>query len=159
MTIVYSAFAFGTNVSTAYSSNYLNSSNSTLDYLSISLGSKSKNHNPLNNEGPEFFYISSWLGLVMLVIWWFMFGCFKKEISVIEHDYKRRLGVSDYSIVIENMPTDFTKEELEKQLNQYLEMLSEENEGITLKEIKVVKYNEGKPFYLNESEFADEELK
>ena len=55
MTIVYSAFAFGTNISTAYSSNYLNSSNSTLDYLSISLGSKSKFMRETNNEGSRFY--------------------------------------------------------------------------------------------------------
>jgi len=85
----------------------------------------------------------------MLLAWWFMFGYFKREISLIEHDGKRRLGVSDFSIVIENMPTDFKKEELEKQFNQYLGMLKEENEGINLNEIRVVKYNEGKPFYLN----------
>jgi 16S rRNA G527 N7-methylase RsmG len=57
--------------------------------------------------------------------------------------------VSDYSIVIENMPTDFTLVDLEIQFNKYLEMLKEENEGINLNEIKVVRYNEGKPFYLN----------
>jgi len=51
MAVVYSAFALGTNISTAHSSDYLNSTNSTLDYLSISLGSKSQHNSIINNDG------------------------------------------------------------------------------------------------------------
>lgn len=51
MTVVYSVFAFATNISIAKSSNYLNSNNSTLDYLSISLGSKSKHGTAKNQDG------------------------------------------------------------------------------------------------------------
>jgi hypothetical protein len=51
MAVVYSAFSLGTNISTAHSSNYLNSSNSTLDYLSISLGAKSKHSSIENSDG------------------------------------------------------------------------------------------------------------
>ena len=40
MILIYSAFAFGTNISVAKSSNYLGDSG--LDYLSISLGAKSR---------------------------------------------------------------------------------------------------------------------
>lgn len=49
------------------------------------------------------------------------------------------------------MPTDFTGEELEQQLNEYLKQRKEEdfNKTIKINQLKVVKYNEGKPFYLN----------
>ena len=50
MAVVYSAFAFGTNIASARSSNYLNNANSSLDYLSISLGSKSR-INGKNSDG------------------------------------------------------------------------------------------------------------
>ena len=149
MAVIYSAFAFGTNISTAYSSNYLNSSNSTLDYLSISLGSKSKHKDLSKSYGEEAYYISCCLGLLMLFIWLFLFIYFKSKVGLIENDLKRVLGVSDFSIAIENMPIDFTREEIEKQFNTYLRMLKIENRNIELDEIKVVKCNEGKPFYLN----------
>lgn len=80
MTVVYSAFALGTNISAAYSSNYLNSANSSLDYLSISLGSKSR-VNGKNSDGEQYYYISSCLGLLMLIIWWFLFVFYKNEIG------------------------------------------------------------------------------
>ena len=85
----------------------------------------------------------------MLFIWLFLFIYFKSKVGLIENDLKRVLGVSDFSIAIENMPIDFTREEIEKQFNTYLRMLKIENRNIELDEIKVVKYNEGKPFYLN----------
>lgn len=44
----------------------------------------------------------------------------------------RNLGVSDYSVVIENMPIELTRDEVEKQLNNYLNMLKGENESIEL---------------------------
>ncbi len=48
MTLIYSVFSFASNISVAKTSNYLNSSNSTLDYLSISLGAKSRYNNTKN---------------------------------------------------------------------------------------------------------------
>jgi allophanate hydrolase subunit 1 len=85
----------------------------------------------------------------MLFVWWFLFIYFKNEVGLIENDLKRMLGVSDFSVAIENMPIDFTREEIEKQFNSYLKMLRTENQNLEIDEIKVVKYNEGKPFYLN----------
>jgi hypothetical protein len=40
MVVIYSVFAFATNISVANDYNYINSKNSTIDYLSISLGAK-----------------------------------------------------------------------------------------------------------------------
>ena len=152
MTLAYSIFAFVTNLTTAYSANYLNSSHQTLDYLSISLGSKSRLiGSNSNSEGETYYYVSSWLGVAMLGAWWVLFAVFKGETLEMERREGRRLGVSDYSIVIENMPTGFTREEIEAQFNTYLQRLREENpkESIKVNEIRVAKYNEGKPFYLN----------
>lgn len=44
-----------------------------------------------------------------MIFWWFMFACFKREIADIDNDYDRILGVADFSIVIEDMPIDFTR--------------------------------------------------
>ena len=52
---------------------------------------------------------------------------------------------------------------MEKQFNSYLSMLQGERlqgEGgsISVNGIKVVRYNEARPFYLNEGEFKDKEF-
>lgn len=80
MTVVYSAFAFGTNISSARATNYLNSGVSSLDYLSISLGAKSR-INGMNSDGEQYYYISSCLGVLMLIIWWLLLIFFKNEIG------------------------------------------------------------------------------
>ncbi len=92
--------------------------------------------------------------------WWVMFALFKQETMKMERREGKRLGVSDYSIVIENMPTGFTREEIQLQFNEYLLKLREEypQDSIMVNDIKVAKYNEGKPFYLNEDQFKDQEL-
>lgn len=76
---------------------------------------------------------------------------------MIEYTAKRTLGISDFSIVIENMPTDFTKQDIQKSLQDYLRQKKEEDfdNEISLKELEVVSYNEGRPFYLDEKEFTD----
>ena len=56
----------------------------------------------------------------MLLIWAFAFGFIKKKISEIEGEDTRRLDVSDFSVVIENVPTDFSVEEIQKQFKEYL---------------------------------------
>lgn len=45
----------------------------------------------------------------MLIVWAIVLGCIRKDIAMIEHNHKRKLRMSDFSIVIENIPTDFTK--------------------------------------------------
>lgn len=98
MVVVYSAFAFGTNVAVARNTNY---NSGSLDYLAISLGSKSRYAaGTINGDGQNFFKISSWLGFVMLLLWAFILGFIKKEIAMIEYKAFRKLGISDFSVVI-----------------------------------------------------------
>ena len=50
------------------------------------------------------------------------------------------------------MPTDFTKEDIQRNFDEYLQKRYEEgiDKTVTVKKIEVVTYNEGKPFYLDE---------
>lgn len=63
----------------------------------------------------------------MLGVWCFLFARVKRQISTIENRLRRYLGVSDFSIVIENMPVGFESAELEKQLNAFLKDKKEED--------------------------------
>jgi hypothetical protein len=80
MVLIYSIFAFTTNVTTAYDNNYLNSSNGTLDYLSISLGSKANSRGSNIGNANTYYLVSSWLGIPMLVVWLLLFIWMKKGI-------------------------------------------------------------------------------
>jgi hypothetical protein len=80
MTLIYSIFSFATNISEARATGYVNSKGSKMDYLMISLGSKSKASSFIDNEeGQTLYLVSSWLGIPMLVIWALMFIYFKRE--------------------------------------------------------------------------------
>lgn len=141
--MVYSLFALGTNISVAKSTNYLNNTQS-IDYLSISLGAKSRQTTvSQNTTGETFYYISAWLGVVMLLIWIFVFGCIRRETAAIEFNASRKLRISDFSIVIENVPTDFTQEEIQKNFSDYLRNKIDEDfdKEITLRNIEIVIYN------------------
>lgn len=85
MVVIYSIFAFTTNLTTAYDNNYLNSRNGTLDYLSISLGAKVNSYNANQGNSATFYLVSSWLGVPMLVIWFFLLIRMKKSIRKIEN--------------------------------------------------------------------------
>lgn len=69
--------------------------------------------------------------------------------------------MSDFSVLIENMPTGLTIEEMQEQIDAYFKKIKEiyPQEEFKIDGIKIQKYNEAKPFYLKESEFNDEELK
>lgn len=83
MTLVYSIFAFATNIETARTTDYLNP-NRGLDYLSISLGSKSRVSTGSNRDGEKYYLVSSWLGVAMLVIWMVIFVWIKRKVRKIE---------------------------------------------------------------------------
>ena len=56
------------------------------------------------------------------------------------------------------MPTSMTKEELQKQLDEYYENIK--NVPVHRKKpLTIAKYNIGKPFYLNTDELVDDEVK
>jgi hypothetical protein len=62
-------------------------------------------------------------------------------------------SASEYSLVIEKMPTGLTKEEVQEEFTNYLARLKEYDSSILIEELLIEKYNEGKPFYFNEEEF------
>lgn len=64
--------------------------------------------------------IQCWLGLVVIILWTltlFLMKYFEKaeEVRVEEET----ISASDFSLVIEGMPKDVTKEELQQQLTAY----------------------------------------
>lgn len=117
MMVIYGAYALATNVlaSTAVTTSGI--SLSTVDYISISLSSKQTNDTSKNRL---YYYIQCWLGVAFILIWSLVLLYIKfsevKEMSEYDDD---TISCSDYSIVIEGIPIDVTKEELQKQLNAY----------------------------------------
>ena len=59
----------------------------------------------------------------MLLIWAVMFGFMKKQTSQVEMSQKQSPLVSDYSIVIDKMPTDVTIQQLQEQIDEYFRNL------------------------------------
>ena len=80
--------------------------------MSISLGAKSRQSVNQNDDGEKYYLVSVWLGLVMLIIWVICFIYIKKQAHHFERRRGEKLGISDFSIVIENMPTDFSRAEI-----------------------------------------------
>lgn len=78
MTLVYSGFAFITNIIAASNSGSLFNEEGNLDYLAISLGSKVNKSGAINDDGKQFYLISSWLGIAMLLVWFIYFIFIKK---------------------------------------------------------------------------------
>ena len=61
-------------------------------------------------------------------------------------------SAADYSIIMENVPTSFTKEQMQEQFNRYHSQI----EGVPtyiMRNIEIAKYNIAKPFYLDETRF------
>ena len=142
MTILYSAFSFATNITEAERTGYLSHSS-----LAISLGSKSNANGSTDDRGENFYLVSSWLGLVVLIIWAIMFGFIKRQVVQVEMAQKANPTVSDFSVVIDKMPTDITIEQLQRQINEYFRGLP--NKMVNFRELKIEKYNEARPFYFN----------
>lgn len=59
---------------------------------------------------------------------------------------------------MEYVPKDMTREEMQKQFNDYFETIT--NVPVNKKKpLEIVKYNVGKPFYLHEDALVDDEVK
>ena len=114
MAVVYSIYAIVTNI---IASDASVSDLYALDYLVITLASKQK---VVNDQNKLFYFIQCWLGVVTILIWFLVIiGIKYNEIKrSIEYD-EDTSSASDYSIVMEGMPLDVTKEELQGQLNAY----------------------------------------
>ena len=149
MAIVYGIFAIITNV---LASNASVNDLYALDYIKISLAAKQNNPTDTNKL---YYFIQCWLGLVTILIWFLVIiGIKYLEIKrSIEYD-EDTSSASDFSIVLEGMPLDATKEELQTQLNAYYDAVIE-YEAVPEKKrkpFKIASFNVGKPFYLHHSE-------
>jgi hypothetical protein len=130
MLAIFSGYAIVTNIQA--SNMYKNSLNGSdvLDigetysgFLMASLGSKAVYYTQFGNSA---FSVQCWLGVVFVVIWGFIFVVIEYREREAEHkvDYESKTA-GDYTLVFENMPKDMSKEELEKQLNEYLKVIRE----------------------------------
>jgi hypothetical protein len=80
MLLIYAIYAFATNLVASQKfkecgttiSYYKCSSN--LDYLAISLGSKQSNP---SSENQMFYYIQTWIGMGMIIVWFLTFAALK----------------------------------------------------------------------------------
>jgi hypothetical protein len=148
MTAVYSIYALATNI-IASNSNSLGNKY-TVDYLTISLASKQSNPTERNKL---YFYIQAWLGMVTVIVWilFFFINRYKEYKQAQEYD-DETISISDYSVVLEGVPTDISQQELQKSFDEYFEYI---NSIRTIPEhrnkpLKVARLNVGKPFYLSE---------
>lgn len=144
MLLIYSLYSIATNIKASQMEIQGNTSNSMLKFLSISLGSKQL---LTTDEKQTMYVIGAWIGCAMLIIWSVTFMGLKyyqkeDEVKIL----METKTASEYSLVIEKMPTGLTQEEVQQLFTDYLAKLKEK-EDIAIDELKVEKYNEGKPFY------------
>lgn len=89
-----------------------------------------------------------------MLIWILViFGLKYKEMKELTEYDADTSSCSDYSVVMEGIPLDVTKEELQAELNGYYNAVVEHRKipEKKRKPFKIAKLNVGKPFYLNES--------
>ncbi len=108
------------------------------------------------------YYAQCWLGLLTILIWILMMvGIKYYEIKEgIEYDSDTS-SCSDYSVVLEGIPLDVSKDELQRELNGYYNSVVEYRKipEKKRKPFKIMKLNVAKPFYLNEEELKVKEIK
>lgn len=159
MLIVYVLYSIATNVLAASSLNSTNTIQYKVDYLTISLSSKQINDTATNRM---YYYVQCWLGVVTVLIWSLVLVYIKfSEIKNAKSYDDDTISCSDYSVVLEGVPVDVTKEELQKQMNAYYEAVMTNNKSIPAKwkkPLNIAKLNVGKPFYLNQDTLKDEEF-
>lgn len=108
MMVIYGAFALATNVLASAAVTSSGVSISSVDYISISLSSKQLNDTTKNRL---YYYIQCWLGVVFILVWGLIMIYVKYSEAKNMSDYDNdTISCSDYSIVIEGIPLDVTKE-------------------------------------------------
>lgn len=149
MAVVYAIYSIATN---AIASGAFGNELYSIDIITISLSSKQKNNTPTNEN---YYYIQCWLGVVVVLIWILvMLGIKYQEIRTSNEYDDDTSSASDYSVVIEGIPLDATQEEVQKELNGYYDAVTDHQKIPEQRKrpFNIVKYNVGKPFYLNEAE-------
>ncbi len=156
--IVYGVFALTTNI-IAYN-NFQEEMIATKDnFLIISLSAKQLHHQVQQNS--RFYLIQCWLGLAVVILWIGMFTAIKymEQNDEILID-SQTISAADFTVVIEGVPTNITKQALQNQFNQYYSQLTEEDKPKQIDRPFVIsKINSAVPFYLTINEFMTSELK
>lgn len=159
MTLLYSIFALITNVLAANTLSDSGVDVSSVDYITISLSSKQTNP---TDQNKDYYYISCWLGLIMILLWIVALILIKYLEAKSSQEYDSdTISCSDYSIVVEGLPIDVKQDELQKQLDQYYKDYIKDNSRLPTiwkHPLKIAKVNVGKPFYLSDNALKDEEL-
>lgn len=95
------------------------------NFLVISLSAKQLNYR--TEENSRFYLIQCWLGLAVVIIWIGMFTIIKylEQNDEILID-SQTISAADFTVVIEGVPTNITKQTLQQQFDQYYSQLTEE---------------------------------
>lgn len=163
LSLGYSIFALATNVKASDEYRKLIETGgsinvkflSTISYVALSLGSKQLNP---TTENKTYYFIQCWIGLGITVVWLIMFFILKyseqgQETKVEEET----ISASDFTITMENVPKDITKEELQENFKRYEESITNVPAHMKVP-LTIAKINVGTPFYLNKEDFKDEAL-
>lgn len=128
---------------------------STISYVALSLGSKQLNPTTDNKTS---YFIQCWIGLGVVILWLLLFFFLKySEKSQETKVEEETISASDFTITMQNVPKDITKQELQEQFKKYEQTIT--NVPAHLKKpLTIAKINVGTPFYLNQDDFKDEEL-
>jgi hypothetical protein len=157
MTILYSIFALVTNIIASQVLTSAGIQTTSLSYITISLSSKETNKTDTNSM---YYFISCWLGVGMLLIWMLvLIGIKFYEVKDSNEYDQDTVSCSDYTILLDGMPTNANKDDLQRQLNAYFETSIQKNSRLNelwKKPLNIAKINVGKPFYLTEEELRDD---
>jgi hypothetical protein len=107
MTIIYSIFALITNV---LASKNGNKPKTNIDYISISFSSKETND---NSDNRKCYFAQCSLGVINIIVWIFALAIMKfRKLKNIEEYDNDTISCSEYSVVMEGMPLNVTKDGL-----------------------------------------------
>ena len=105
---IYGIFALATNILAFNRFTQHETIPAEINFLTISISAKQLNQTDQNNN---FYFIQCWLGLVIVIIWFIAFimaKYFEKNDEILIDN--RTKSASDFSIVIEGVPTKMTEE-------------------------------------------------
>ena len=115
---IYAIYALATNVIATNTGDPTNVySYIPTDILSISLGAKQTIQTQQNRT---YYFVQCWIGFAVMLVWGVTFLILKyfekaDEVRVEE----QTVSASDFSIVVEYMPTELTKEDVQQQFDDY----------------------------------------
>ena len=124
--------------------------------MSISLSSKR-----LSSETAyEFEYmIQSWLGVLNVFILGAYFFWMTYRLRKLEIECELEKSVSDFSIMIEYLPSNIGQERLQEILNEYYEEKFKDVPSNKKRPFEIVTFNVAEPFYMNSKTLKDKVLK